>query len=113
MPRRDPQPGLGLAVHKIRTRQRMTQDELGKRAELHSTWISNIECGKVNPTWGNSRRLAYALGVTVPYLASLAEKMEVLRMPRPRTVRTVRRRRLGKAARGARFGKSKRNRRRP
>lgn len=76
MPRNDPQQGLGLAVRTIRERRRMTQATLGKRAELHSTWISNIESGKVNPTWGNSRRLAYALGVTVPYLATLAEGME-------------------------------------
>jgi transcriptional regulator with XRE-family HTH domain len=120
MPRDDPQPGLGLAARRIRKRQRMTQDTLGKRAELHPTWISNIECGKVNPTWGNSRRLAYALGVTVRYLAALAEEMEDLRRPKAKVFRTVRRGQLGRGARKRRMkghrrpmGSNNQTRRRP
>jgi transcriptional regulator with XRE-family HTH domain len=85
MPRDDPQPGLGLAVRRIRERQRMTQDTLGKRAELHPTWVSNVECGKVNPTRGNSRRIAYALGVTVSHLATLAERIGLPSSPGDRS----------------------------
>ncbi len=79
----DSQPGLGLAVRSIRKRQQMNQGTLGERAELHPTWISRIECGKANPTWGNARRLAYALGVTVANLASLAERLEDLQDREP------------------------------
>jgi transcriptional regulator with XRE-family HTH domain len=70
----DPQQGLGAAIRLIRKRQHMTQDALGRSAKIHPTWISSIENGKVNPTWGNVRRIAYALGVTVPCLARLAER---------------------------------------
>jgi transcriptional regulator with XRE-family HTH domain len=72
----DPRPGLGGAVRRIRRRQGMTQAALGKKAELHPTWISRIESGGVEPTWGNARRLAYALGVSVGDLAELAEELE-------------------------------------
>jgi transcriptional regulator with XRE-family HTH domain len=75
----DSQPGLGLAVRRIRERRQMSQGTLGRRAELHPTWISRIEYGKANPTWGSARRLAYALGVTVADLARLAERLKDLR----------------------------------
>jgi transcriptional regulator with XRE-family HTH domain len=81
------QTGLGEAVKRLRQKQGMSQVALGERAELHQTWISHIEAGRVNPTWGTSRRIAYALGVTVSDLAELAEQME----SKPEVVRRVKR----------------------
>lgn len=77
MPRReDPQVGLGKAIRAIRTQAGMSQEALGEKAEIHPTWISHIESGRINPTWGNVRRIARGLGVKLPRLAELAEKLE-------------------------------------
>lgn len=77
MPRRhDPQIGLGLAIRKLRTEVQLSQETLGLRSEIHPTWISHIESGRINPTWGNVRRIAGGLKVTLEELAALAEDFE-------------------------------------
>jgi transcriptional regulator with XRE-family HTH domain len=77
MPRRDdPQRGLGKAIRTLRNSAEMSQETLGQKAEIHATWISHIESGRINPTWGNVRRIAYGLGVDLKELAELAEKLE-------------------------------------
>ena len=54
----------------------LSQEALGHRADIHPTWISHIESGRVNPTWGNVRRIATGLRVSLPVLAALAEDLE-------------------------------------
>ena len=54
----------------------MSQETLGHRAEIHPTWISHIESGRINPTWGNVRRIARGLDVPLAQLAALAEDLE-------------------------------------
>ena len=77
MPRRhDPQIGLGRAIRKLRTDTNLSQETLGMLSELHPTWISHIESGRINPTWGNVRRIAAGLQVPLPQLAALAEELE-------------------------------------
>lgn len=77
MPRRDdPQIGLGQAIRKLRTEFQLSQEALGLRSEIHPTWISHLESGRVNPTWGNVRRIATGLSVPLPELAALAEDLE-------------------------------------
>ena len=77
MPRRDdPQIGLGKAIRTLRTEGRLSQEALGQRAEIHPTWISHIESGRINPTWGNVRRIARGLSVELAHLAALAEDFE-------------------------------------
>ncbi|HST70539.1 MAG TPA: helix-turn-helix transcriptional regulator [Solirubrobacterales bacterium] len=77
MPRRDePQIGLSKAIRQLRTEFRLSQEALGLRADIHPTWISHIESGRVNPTWGNVRRIAIGLRVPLPELAALAEDLE-------------------------------------
>ena len=72
----DPQIGLGQAIRKFRTDGELSQETLGFRAEIHPTWISHIESGRVNPTWGNVRRIAAGLRVPLPVLAAMAEDLE-------------------------------------
>jgi transcriptional regulator with XRE-family HTH domain len=77
MPRRnDPQIGLGQAIRTLRKDSNLSQETLGERAEIHPTWISHIESGRINPTWGNVRRIAGGLKVPLSRLAELAEKYE-------------------------------------
>jgi transcriptional regulator with XRE-family HTH domain len=77
MPRRDdPQIGLGKAIRKLRTEKSLSQETLGHRADIHPTWISHIESGRINPTWGNVRRIARGLGVPLSKLATQAEDLE-------------------------------------
>ncbi|HEX7280111.1 MAG TPA: helix-turn-helix transcriptional regulator [Solirubrobacterales bacterium] len=77
MPRREePQIGLSRAIRQLRMDLRLSQEALGLSAGIHPTWISHIESGRVNPTWGNVRRLATGLQVSLPELAALAEEFE-------------------------------------
>lgn len=77
MPRRDdPQIGLGKAIRTLRNEKQMSQERLGERADIHPTWISHIESGRINPTWGNVRRIAEGLEVELWELAKLAQKLE-------------------------------------
>jgi transcriptional regulator with XRE-family HTH domain len=73
MPQEDPQPELGRVIRELRARHKYSQEELGHRAGIHHVSVSLIESGKVNPTWGNVRRLAEALGVTLAELAAMTE----------------------------------------
>jgi transcriptional regulator with XRE-family HTH domain len=54
----------------------LSQEALGLRADIHPTWISHMESGRVNPTWGNVRRIAMGLRVPLSVLAALAEDLE-------------------------------------
>ena len=77
MPRRDdPQIGLGKAIRALRQEGQLSQETLGHRAEIHPTWISHIESGRINPTWGNVRRIARGLELPLERLAALAEEFE-------------------------------------
>ncbi len=61
----------------------LSQEALGHRADIHPTWISHIESGRVNPTWGNVRRIAKGLEVPLPLLAAVAEDLEAKHQTSP------------------------------
>jgi transcriptional regulator with XRE-family HTH domain len=67
---------LGKAVRAFRCERQITQEALGQRSGLHPTWISRLESGRVNPTWGNVRRVSMALGVPLADLAVRADELE-------------------------------------
>lgn len=73
----DPQIGLSKAIKQIRRELQLSQEALGFAADIHPTWISHVESGRVNPTWGNVRRIATGLQVPLPVLAALAEDLEL------------------------------------
>ncbi len=91
----------------------MTQVTLGKRTGLHSTWVSHIESGRRNVAYGTVRRLAYALNVSLSYLARMSLEMEEALRPKPKVVRTVRRRKEGRRGRRRPVVSNNRTRRRP
>ncbi len=86
MPRREePQVGLAKAIRQLRREEQLSQEALGLTAGIHPTWISHIESGRVNPTWGNVRRIAGGLRVALPELAALAEDLETKYGTAPRS----------------------------
>ena len=62
----------------------MTQGDLGLRSEIHPTWISHIESGRVNPTIGNVARIADGLGLSLSELMKKTEEIiELSNVPKP------------------------------
>jgi len=71
-----PQHGLGKAIRVFREEKRLTGSTLAERSEVSASWISRIEHGHVDPTWGTIGRLAKGLGVPLKSLADVAEGFE-------------------------------------
>jgi transcriptional regulator with XRE-family HTH domain len=72
----EPQRGLGKAVRSLREKAGIDQAALAERAELPASLIAEIESGQSDPLWGDMRKLAEALGVTLENLSELAEECE-------------------------------------
>ena len=61
---------LGIAVKTWRTRLKIPQDDLAKRAGFHRSYISDIERGSRNVSLKSIEKLADALGVSILTLFS-------------------------------------------
>lgn len=76
-PRKDPDREanelLGAAVAELRQRADLSRAELAGRAELQEQEIAALEAGEREPTWGDLRRIAYALEVPLPDLLARLE----------------------------------------
>ncbi len=77
------QVALGLAVKARREELKLTQEQLANESgahneseRLHQRWISNVECGERNPSFGSLRRLAAVLDLTTSELIARAEQIE-------------------------------------
>ncbi|MGN6202204.1 MAG: helix-turn-helix domain-containing protein [Solirubrobacterales bacterium] len=64
---------LGAAVAELRQQAGLTQAQLAERAQLQAQEIATLEAGEMEPTWGDLRRIAYALEVPLPDLLARAE----------------------------------------
>jgi transcriptional regulator with XRE-family HTH domain len=69
----DPDAALGAAIADLRRRLQLAPAELGGRANLDASQVVAIEAGRLEPTWGELRRIASALEVTLPALLEEAE----------------------------------------
>lgn len=76
MPNSDPQPTLGHAIRALRQESQMSQEALAEHSELAPAEIARIESGHLDPAWGDVRRIAQALDVSLEKLAELAEELE-------------------------------------
>lgn len=56
---------LGENVRRLRVQKNLTQQQLAKKIQVRSPWISDVETAKTNATIDNIERLARALGATV------------------------------------------------
>jgi len=54
---------IGLNIAALRKAKGLTQEELGHRAKIHQTYLSNVEQGRRNPSLVVLDRLAKALKV--------------------------------------------------
>lgn len=59
---------FGKAVRRRRRELDLSQEELADRANLHRTYISNIERGRMNPSLENVARIAEALEIPLSAL---------------------------------------------
>ncbi len=59
---------LGLNIRRLRREKGMSQEDFGFEAEIHRTYVSDIERGARNPTVTIVEKFAEALGVTPGYL---------------------------------------------
>lgn len=59
---------FGKAIRRRRRELDLSQEELAERAELHQTYISDIERGGRNPSLDNVEKLAKALNISITRL---------------------------------------------
>jgi transcriptional regulator with XRE-family HTH domain len=59
---------LGRKVLALRHEAELTQEELAQAADLHWTYVGQIERGERNPTYKNLLKLARGLGIDLPTL---------------------------------------------
>lgn len=59
---------FGKAIRRRRRELDLSQEKLAERAELHRTYISGIERGKINPSLENIEKLAKALEISIASL---------------------------------------------
>jgi len=64
---------FGAFVRKLRHGLEISQEELAERADLHHTYIADIERGARNPTLLTIKKLAKGLGVSAADLLSEAK----------------------------------------
>lgn len=65
---------IGKAVKAVRTNQGLTQEDLAAKADLHPTYISDVERGVRNPSWDVIARLAEGMDVPVATIAAEYDK---------------------------------------
>jgi transcriptional regulator with XRE-family HTH domain len=75
---------FGAAVRALRTRRGLTQEALAERAQLHRTYVTEVELGRRNVSLYNIGRLASALDVSIVELIGDVEVRAAAGDPGPR-----------------------------
>ncbi len=70
----DPRIAFGVAVRRLRLSKKLSQEELADRAEIHRTYIGDVERGTRNIALVNMTRIARALGVSLSRVISDMEQ---------------------------------------
>jgi transcriptional regulator with XRE-family HTH domain len=68
--------GFGRAIRQLRDERDLSQEGLGEKSGLHRNYVGGIERGELNPTLTTISKLAKGLGLRVPALLTLADKLE-------------------------------------
>jgi transcriptional regulator with XRE-family HTH domain len=70
----DPRSAFGAAVRRLRTDKKLSQEELADLAEIHRTYIGDVERGTRNIALVNMTRIANALGLPLSRVIAEMEK---------------------------------------
>lgn len=65
---------LGQEIARLRKRNSLSQEELGFRAEVHRTYISQLERGLKSPTLSMILKLSRALKASASKLVATVER---------------------------------------
>ena len=65
---------VSKAVRERRAELGLSQEELSQKAQLHRTYISDIEAGRRNISLKSLQRLAFGLGIAASELMQSAEQ---------------------------------------
>lgn len=65
---------LGIIIARLRKEAGITQEELAYRAEIHASYVSQLERGRKSPTVAVLTRIARALGVPTSTIIQAAER---------------------------------------
>lgn len=65
---------VGVNIQRLRRDADLSQEELGDRADVHQTYLSQVEGGKRNPSVDILERIAKALRVDIAELFSRSGK---------------------------------------
>lgn len=65
---------FGEELKRVRTKAKLSQEELAARADLHSTYISQLERGLKSPSLRTLLRIAAALGYSAGKLVGAVER---------------------------------------
>jgi len=66
--------GFGTTVRKRRNKLNLSQENFADKADIHRTYVSSIELGKVDVGIGTAYKVASALGLPLSKLIKEAEK---------------------------------------
>lgn len=67
---------FGLAVKELRGKKGLSQEALAFEADLHRTYISQLERGMKSPSLNTMKKISQVLGVSLSELMNLVEKKE-------------------------------------
>jgi transcriptional regulator with XRE-family HTH domain len=65
---------FGMAVRRLRHKLDLSQEDFADRANIHRTYVSSIELGKVDAGLGIAYKIAAALNLPLSKLIKEAEK---------------------------------------
>jgi transcriptional regulator with XRE-family HTH domain len=75
-PAPEPDPVLGQVIRRLREERELDQAELADRSEVTEDMIERLEQGEVDVPWGEMRRIASALGLSMEEIASKVVELE-------------------------------------
>lgn len=73
-PRSRAHAALGAALRACRQKQKLSQEELAARSEMHRTYYAAVERGERNASYANLLRIAAALDIPLSKLIAAAER---------------------------------------
>jgi transcriptional regulator with XRE-family HTH domain len=72
----DPKRVTALAIRKLREEEKLTKQQVAERSGLSLSWLSRLESGKHESTWGGLKKVAQGLGVSTVDLTAEIERLE-------------------------------------